>query len=325
MSLLACSILFLLLTSYPMDALIGNPLVHPGVLSLCSSVAVGLLITTFDKDQLFRYTYNIIVGWGAINFLFWVVGGGDTRLGFLDSQVIYAAFLFAIGIILGCWHFMHQTLPRRYVVSSSLFLLLCLLLSQTRAAIILLAIYLLFTYRAALIPKRKAVAGIAVGVVVIVIGFSSYFSRLIDYSYMAESVTYRASLIGASLPASPSQLLIGGGIGSIEDNIHAKGQQFPALAEDIKDGIIFESSHNYYADILVERGAIVLILFLLLLVVTLRHYKRSGRHSPLIWSVVVFSLVYLLVNNINIQMELILWVGILLLVFDPDKTPVVDS
>jgi len=306
------SSLALLLSQYREDAVFGRPLVHPSLLSLFCSITIGLFLTTIKKDSLFKYAYNVIFGWAIISFIFWAATDIHTRLGFLDSQIIYAAFLFAIGVMLGCWHYRQKTLPRQYIIGSSSFLLLCLLLSQTRSALLLLAICLVYIYRS-LLFKKKAVLTIGLGATLFVIIFSSYFSRLFDYQYFVKSIEYRVNLIEASVPENPVQLLKGGGVGIIEWNIHENGHKFASLAGDTEDGIIFESSHNYFVDILVERGIVVLLLLIFVIFYAIKQGSTPDKYQEFFKICLIFTCVYLFINNINIQMEVILWACILLL------------
>jgi uncharacterized protein YebE (UPF0316 family) len=71
---------------------------------LLASVAIALFVLSLDLRKTLTGVFYGTVAWAVVNFIFWVANTKATmRLGFLDSQVIYAACVFAIGIIIGMW------------------------------------------------------------------------------------------------------------------------------------------------------------------------------------------------------------------------------
>jgi hypothetical protein len=309
------STLILLSNSYLMDALLGRPLVHPSLLSLYSSLLVAIWLSTLPRVKLLIGSYGVIVGWAAINFMWWIAGNTNHRLGFLDSQVIYAAYLFAVGLMIGCRLYYRRYVSRRWLRWTLLFLLLCLVLSQTRSALTLVGLYLLYIYWPAVARHRRTILWLGGGLIAVVIVLNFYFSRLSNLPYLSKSVEYRLQLAAASFPEQPKKLWLGGGIGSIEWNIHSRGSAYKLLAPDIADDIVFESSHNYFIDVLVERGVVVLLLFGGLMAASVAR-RTTDRDAALIKGLLVFSLAYLFMNNINIQMELLTWTWAILLLAD---------
>ena len=132
-------------------------------------------------------------------------------------------------------------------------------------------------------------------------------SRLQSADYFQESAAYRFHLVQASLPGTAKDLLFGGGVGSIEQNIENNRGRYADIAVDPRELVRFESSHNYLVDVLVERGLVVAVLLVLVIVQALR--SASDKNSPA-RALLICTAAYLLVNNINLQMELLLWVGI---------------
>jgi O-antigen ligase len=307
----AVSTFALLIHSNPINGLIGKPHVHPSLLSLLSAISIGLFASNaLKKKGLFKGSFYAIVVWAVINLFSWIMlEDMSGRLGFLDSQIIYASLLFGIGIILGLWLYEQSVIKSRFVLAPIAFLIICLLLSQTRSAIVLTAIATLFMFYKHFISKR----GLFVVILVVVLGavlFSGqYFTRLRNTNYLVDSVEYRQQLVFASLPDNKAQLLFGGGVGSIESNIQNNGSNYGLLKSDLGRGVRFESSHNYIVDIVVERGIVVLGFMLALIVIGLiKVYRHPLPENKLLACLLLVTCVYLAVNNINIQMEVIFWV-----------------
>ncbi|MCX6727207.1 MAG: O-antigen ligase family protein [Candidatus Saccharibacteria bacterium] len=303
------------------QAFFGYPLVHPALASMFSSVCIGLWLTTLDRVSILKTAYYATLAWSSICFIYWLQDDISLRLGFVHSQVIYAACLFALGGMLALWHFNNKTLPRIFVVSSGLFLFACLLLSQTRSALLLLIVYILFSNRQSILTHKK-VSLLLAGLAVMSVALSGlYFSRLYNTGYLTRSVEYRMNLAQASFPSNDSQLLFGGGMGSIENNIHDNAPKYVLLEGDIKDGIKFESSHNYLVDIVVERGLLAALLFVFIVYQAI--FAGLRLQSPadrIIFDVYVFLLLFLFFNNINIQMEILLWSCMVLLLCGGHQT-----
>ncbi len=314
-TLLLTTTIFLFITSPVRSALYGYPLVHPSLLSLYASVAIGLFLTCLPVRRVLEYIFHGTVIWAIGNFIFWLLDTHATmRLGFLDSQVIYAACVFAIGVLLGLWHYRYGKLPTRYVRIATGFLLLCLLLTQTRSAIVLLVVIVLWKFTGSVRRHWHKTLALITGFLVAAVLLGGYFGRLYDVSYLGESVEYRLNLVQASMPKDTGSLLIGEGVGSIERNIQENSKSYPLLAPDIQDGIRFESSHNYAVDLLVERGIIVTGLYIGLCVLALRRRYTVSSPKGIVQAIAIFLALFLAVNNINIQMEMSLWVCILYLV-----------
>lgn len=314
----------LLLHPNPINGLIGKPHVHPSLLSLISAIGIGLFANyAIKKEELFKGAFFVIVGWAVLNLFSWIVlEDMRGRLGFLDSQIIYASLLFGIGIIIGLWLYEQRVISLRLTVSAVTFLILCLILSQTRSAIALTVIAIIFLFYKYFISKRNLIIAALLASLLAVLFFGQYFTRLTDKGYQAKSVRYRQQIVLASLPDNKAQLLIGGGVGSIERNVQVNGGKYDLLKPDIGQGVRFESSHNYIVDIVVERGIVVLGFMFFLIIIGLRNaYKNPSDENRLLACLLLVTAAYLAVNNINIQMEVIFWVCLtaLLCIKAPNK------
>lgn len=299
------------------NAFLGFPVVHSGMLSLLSALAVALVFSMNQhKRQLWLYIYAVLVAFGIANLLYWITHGHAERLGVIGIQINYSALLFLIGLVIGTWLLLRQV--SWWLYGSQAILLLALLLTQSRVEILLGLIVILVSC-IKLTPGRLR---LAVGAGIVLIGCISLlsFSRLRSPSYFATSWRYRVHLIQASLPTQPSRLLLGGGVGSLEENIQTNGQRFPDLRHDIQGGWHFESSHNYLVDLLVERGVIVLSLFVWLNWLAIARALQSKHHNWLLLSIYACTLGFLLFDNNTMQTELILWCCLLGLSFRQSKT-----
>lgn len=313
--LVIATILLLVRSPWP-DGLIGRPALHPSTASLWASVFLGLFLSTLPHRRLLKGFYAAIVWCAAVSFLFWLGSTTRGRLGFIDGQIIYASYLYLVAILIGCWLWSKGELRRAAALTSLGFLFACLVLTQTRSALAILAICLAWQYRHAFKHKLSRQAN-AIAVTAMVIAASTGVaivcllpsSRLTDRSYFAKSLTYRTQLAQAGLPRSLAGWLLGGGVGGIEANITNNASGYTDLAPDIQQGVRFESSHNYLVDLVVERGLVVTALMVALVVHAL-HKKPISSQGPL-HALLGSTVLFLLVNNINLPIELLAWTSII--------------
>lgn len=297
------------------DALIGRPLLHPSMLSLWASVACGFFwLQERNKRQVLVIAYGLIALWGMLNLL---LQSSSERLGALGVQVHYASFLWLVGIVIGWWLFDEFTARKRLIVGCQVFLTCCVILSGTRLTIVLAllasVIYLAFAHR----NKRALLLGVVAGLVVCSTLAVLTSNRVMNNDYLTESIRFRKSLAVAALPSISPAVLLGGGVGAVEAVITQNSDSSPLLAASFAEGWIFESSHNYLVDTLVERGIIVVVLLLIILLLAFRAaYLARNRESNLQVSVLLVSVLYVLGNNINVQVEMILWLAMLPLLCD---------
>ena len=321
LGLLIVSSLSLLTGSNIVQGLIGQPIGHPSLLSLYVSMALGLLFALLPaKERLFRYIYGFLLLFGLANLAYWLVHGVSMRLGLIGEQVNYTAGLLLVGLVIGNWLYLNKKLPSSLAWFSQSYLLILLLLTQSRAAIgLALACLVYLTFRANKHKQRFLLSISAVGLVALAtLIAASLFSRINNGHYFARSVQYRADLVLAALPRSPSTYLLGGGIGSLEHNIGTYGHEYAPINNDLSHGWRFESSHNYLIDILVERGVLVLIAFGWLMFEALRlgFGSRDSERKLLAFILLITSL-FTLVNNINVGLEVIIWTCMICLLILP--------
>ncbi len=297
------------------DALVGRPLLHPSILSLWASVACGLFwLQEQNKRLILVVAYGLITLWGLLNLL---LQSSSERLGALGVQVHYASFLWLVGIVIGWWLFHEFKARKRLIVGCQIFLTCCVILSGTRLTIVLAllasVIYLVFAHR----NKRAMLLGVVVGLVVCSMLAVLTSNRVMNNDYLTESISFRKSLVVAAMPSILPAVLFGGGMGAVEAAITHNSDSSPLLAASFAEGWRFESSHNYLIDTLVERGIIVTLLLLIILLLAFRSaYLVKNRESNLQVSVLLVSVMYVLGNNINVQVEMILWLAMLPLLCD---------
>ena len=296
--------------------IIGQPIIHPGLLSLYASILIGLVFAVSpDKKNIYKGFYALLVVFTVINLVYWLTHGLDSRLGFLGVQLNYTAYLTVIGLIIGIWAYSNRIFPIYLIYLSQLTLLVSALLTQSRVAILLaLASFILFVY--ILVKDHYKVTALLALTILIsllaVVRCSSSFDRVHNQSYLNTSVTYRLDLIKASIPVHLNKLILGGGVGSLEHNIGTNGQNYTPIKKDLKAGWKFESSHNYVVDILVERGVVVLILYIAFITYALKQGLRSSNNEQkLLLFLLLATLIFWFFNNINIQAELIMWGSII--------------
>ena len=313
--LVTTTFVLLVARSSGFSALTGRPLVHPAALSLVASVCIALFLSTLSRPKMVAGFFYVTVWWALVCVLYWLSDTTRGRLGFVDSQVIYAAYIFMIGTIAGVWLLAKKQLPDCWIIIGVLFLLICLVLTQTRSALAITALFLAWNYRGLL--RRYLYYSLAFTASIVILLTAGSFGRLNNFDYFVESTVYRLHLVQASLPSSSTAWILGGGIGSIQDNIERNRNNYSDLAIDPKEPVIFESSHNYLIDLVVERGLLVTLLMIYTVVRALRVRPDRGSPAKL---VLVCTVGYLLVNNINLQMELILWIVIVWQLYQPKSS-----
>ncbi|MGZ6005682.1 MAG: O-antigen ligase family protein, partial [Candidatus Saccharimonadales bacterium] len=310
--ILLISSISLLLHSPLSWALIGHPTVHPGLLSLLASLAVAITIARFFKiDIVFKFGYLLIILFQLANLIYWLTHGVDSRLGILGIQLNYTAFLAVCGLILGVGLAQRKQMSVNSLLACEFVLMACVLMTQSRAAIALAliasALFIAVLFKQAL--KPAAVVFSALLAVMLIAGARlNSFHRLHDGQYLDSSYSYRLDLNKAVFPKHPADLILGGGVSSLERNIGQNGLQYPPIAKDIRAGWRFESSHNYFVDLLVERGLVVLFVYLCLIIMAIRAgLAAKNPDSRIAVGLLLASLLFLSVNNTNIEMESLFW------------------
>ncbi|MDB5163448.1 MAG: hypothetical protein JWS12_65 [Candidatus Saccharibacteria bacterium] len=302
-----------LLQTRPLRAgLLGTPLIHPGLFSLYASVLIGFVFAAHRKALGFwKAAYWVILAFSLVNLLYWLTHGVSNRLGLVGIQINYSALIFVLGIVIGSWLYAHAYITTWQALAAQCLLLVSVALTQSRVEIVLaLLVSGWFACDLLLQKFSKTQAWLVLGVIgfVLVMGLS-FIPRVSSGSYFGTSVTYRRDLVRAALPTHTSGWILGSGITSLETNIATRGWQYPELRKDLQTGWHFESSHNYVVDLIVERGLIVLGLYLALTYLALQSaWQQKEASAKLLGVLLSCLLVFLLFDNINIQTELLYWV-----------------
>ena len=308
-SLVIVSSLALLRRGPIADGLVGQPTIHPGLLSLCSAIALGLVMSIVpDKKKFFSVSYYLLCAFAALNLVNFIVAHPG-RLGVLGAQINYTASLLLVALVIGNWLLHRGLLKLRSAGILQTLLFGGILLNQSRVAVIGATIlYVLFLYRCQQKSGRKATLLIALLPIIFGALAIGSLQRLHNTTYLRTSGSYRGDLVRAAVITKPSQLWLGGGADSLQHNIGKQGLKYPLLAKDLHSGLLFESSHNYFVDLLAERGVFVLLLFCILVLLSFRQaIFSSDPNQKLFGSILLVSLFFLFFNNINPQQEVIVW------------------
>ncbi len=292
------------------DTLFGRPLSHTSLLSFAASITIGLFFSIYKRStSLFEYIYYVIFSFSFFNLLYYLIFP-QARLGAFGLHINYTAHIIIIGLIIGLWLLQNQVIKSRRVIGAQFFLLLCVVMTLSRTAIIFvvpLFLYQLYIlWRADFKEITLAAAAIIILLVSLFIGIRG--ARITNSSYQKESFVYRYQLLQSVRPNSISALLFGEGIGSIEHNFNVRGHQYDLIKKDLSERILFESSHNYFVDIVVERGLVTFVLFCILLIHAIRKGLASNhKEDKLLMAIFIASLLFMMINNISIQQELIIF------------------
>lgn len=313
LGLLAAFILFsligLLRGNFISDTLFGRPLSHVSLLSFGVSISIGLLFSLHKRQpSLFEYTYYVIFSFSFFNLLYYLIFP-QARLGAFGLHINYTAHIIIIGLIIGLWLLQNYLQKSKKIIGMQFFMWFCVVMTLSRTA--LLFVIPLFLYQLYILWQtgfRKITLAFAL---ITILSGSLFISvrgtRVTNSSYQKESLAYRYQLLQSATPNSTPALLFGEGIGSIEHNFNVRGHQYNLIEKDLSQRILFESSHNYFVDIVVERGLVTFVLFCILLIHALRKGLSSNRkEDKLLMAILITSLVFMMINNIGIQQELII-------------------
>jgi O-antigen ligase len=304
-----CNLISLLVNPHKVYDLLGAPYLRLGTAGFLACVGCGLLLRQLPTSRLIKYLYLIISMsiWLSLPYN-WLKFHNLLRIGGVFSQ----ADVFAgCGLLLGMEALRRYPQRQALILGNQLLLTVVLILSETRAVILLVfilgLIWLIRHHPSAVV--KQVTLGICLCLVIGLLG-SYHFTanRLNNPSAAINSLRYRLDLQTAALQATTHKPLEGYGAGNVADALDCKTLASTRLQATCHEGYFFNSSHNIFLDRILAFGWLGGSVFLaLVLLAVYRQLRVTGEYSILGYLVVLIA-GYYCTNVTSITLELLLWI-----------------
>jgi O-antigen ligase len=305
-----CCLVSLLVNPHLGYDFFGAPYIRLGTAGLLSCVGIGLLLTTVARKRLLTGLYLIILGLSVVSVPYsWWHFHSLLRVGGVFSQADIMACFIGCGLLLGL-EMLHLYPRRRNVLlAGQLFWAVLLLLTQTRAVLLIVIVLGLvweLCKRRGHEFKRVAFYGAAA---LLLLGGLHYFapSRLTNTAYASESIHYRLTLQGYALKASWQKPFWGYGPGNLADALSCPRLTSPALQKTCRKGYFFNSSHNIFIDRVLAIGWPGGLSYLVLVLLAIYRGLRGRPETRIFGYAVALVGCYYLTNVTSVTLELLLW------------------
>lgn len=307
---LACTVSWLVHASV-LNAF-GGALARLGSLELLSAVGIGLALAHLPRQRLVTALYASIIVLALISLPYNLLTAHHlVRIGGLLHQPDFFAVIVGVGLLLGADVWQKAPKYRPYLAAGQAYLVIVLVMTQTRAVIALLLLLTLSgLWLSGLTIKRKTLLSL-VSLALIAMGFFSLQAvlpgRLTNGHYADQSVSYRLSLQGYAVKALPKKPPAGYGAGSLPQALPCRRLTTPALQATCHEGHYFDSSHNVYLDRLLALGWLGGLSFIGLVILAL--FKGSHQRN-VFWYITLLIALYYLTNPTDLEIELLMWVAL---------------
>lgn len=309
--LLVTSLLSMLLTPNINYGLFGAPLVRLGAGGLISCIGIALLTLNFKFDDLIKYLYLIIVGFALVSLPYAIINSSEMdRLGGLSNQATIFSCIVGVGFIFGLNIFAAFSKYRPYIVLIQVFLFSLIVLSQTRAIILLVILLtLVWSYKSYGKSSFRFIPVLMISLLLIVfISQTIHSNRIIDNQYAEKSINYRIELQKSASTALLEYPLFGYGPGNMADALPCNKLQDSMLQKTCSQGYFFNSSHNIFLDRLITYGWIHGLIFITLIILGLYNSFRRSQKQRIFGFALILISGYYLTNVTGVVLELLLWV-----------------
>lgn len=289
----------------------GAPYIRLGAAGLLSCVGIGMLLTTAPRQQLLTWLYAMILGLSAVSVPYsWWHFHSLLRIGGVFSQADVFACFIGCGLLLGLEMLRSYPRHRHTLMSIQVFWIVLLLLSQTRAVLLLVIILCLlweFHYRGSKALKPVMLYS---ATALLLLGGLYYFApdRLTNTAYASESIHYRLVLQGYALKASEQKPVLGYGPGNLADALPCSRLLAKPLQTTCQQGYFFNSSHNIFIDRVLAIGWLGGLAFLAIALLAVYKGLSSGPGALIFGYVIMLIGGYYFTNITSITLELLLWV-----------------
>ena len=296
--------------------ILGAPYIRLGSAGLTACIGCGLALSRVSTKRLISSLYSVISAIALLSLPFsWYRYGSFTRIGGLFSQADIFAVILGCGLLLGFAVIKLYPRYRLYIGLMEIYMLVLLMLTQTRAALVLVGIlflYLIWQSRTQLkLSKLKWVA-IICGLILVIIGAKLLLpTRVTNTSYAYQSISYRLSLQKYALKSVETRPYLGYGPGNLADSLACNKLDSSTLQKSCKEGYFFNSSHNIFIDRLLAIGIIGGLAYLTFVIIEITKGLRSDRNTQILALCALLITAYYLTNVTSISLELLFWIILL--------------
>lgn len=288
--------------------LFGAPYLRLGAAGLLSCIGIGWLLACLKPKRLMHILYSLLVAVAALSvpYSLWRFGV-VLRLPGLVAQTDVLATLAAVGWLLGLQLWRRYPKYRKWLAVTQVSLLSVLLLTETRAVIVItIGLSLAWLWQHA--NRRVFWSGLAITGLLLGLGSLTVSnSRLTNPGYANQSVAYRLSLQQAALAASAHKPWLGYGPGNLADALACKRLKAPALEATCRQGYFFNSSHNIFIDRALAVGWVGGAAYAGLVISAVYRGLRDSRTRIFGYATLLIA-GYYLTNVTSVVLELLLWV-----------------
>jgi O-antigen ligase len=307
----ACCLVSLLVNPHFGYDFLGAPYIRLGAAGLVSCLGIGLLLTTVSPKRLLSGLYLIILGLSVISVPYsWWHFHSLWRIGGVFSQADIMACFIGCGLLFGLE--MRRLYPghRRVLAGTQLFWLVLLVLSETRAVLLLVIVLGLVWELHGRRTRRLKLAALYIMAALILLGGLHYLmpNRLTNTAYASRSIHYRLTLQGYALKASRQKPVWGYGPGNLADALSCSRLPAGALQTTCHQGYFFNSSHNIFIDRILAIGWLGGLSYLAIVLLAIYRSIRSTRETRVFCYAVILIGCYYLTNVTSVTLELLLWV-----------------
>lgn len=303
-----------LIFNHALINLFGSSFLRLGVLPLIACVGCGLFLRGVPTKRLLSWIYCSSVILAVISLASLRSFSSNGRFGGVFHQADILGVWMGCSLILGIGVWQLYPSRRRLIVVAQLLVLVTMLLSQTRAVILLvglIGVIILLRSHLSMAWKVSAAAAMAVCLVFVVAVTGHLEPHILNRQDAAESVSYRADLQTYALRASVHHPFFGYGAGNVTKALSCPSLTSPSLQQTCQEGFYFNSSHNIYLDRVLAFGFVGGIAFLLIVLYALYAGLRTrGIDQYYAYAALIIALYYL-TNVTNAPLELLLWVLLL--------------
>ena len=292
----------------------GAPYIRLGTGSLLACVGIGLLLTTIQRQRLLTWLYVMILGLSVVSVPYsWWHFHSLLRIGGVFAQADILACFVGCGLLFGLEMLSLYPLRRNILLSVQLFWAILLVLTQTRAVLLIVIILCLLWELQKLRGdkfKRVALYGVTA---LLLLGGLHYFipNRLTNTAYASESIHYRLTLQSYALKVSEQKPVWGYGPGNLADALSCPRLPAGALQTTCHQGYFFNSSHNIFIDRVLAIGWLGGLAFLGVVILAIYRSLGGKRIVRTLGYAVILISCYYLTNVTSVTLELLLWVLLL--------------
>lgn len=284
-----------------------------GVLTLLACIGCGLIVRQVPAKRLAQGIYASSVALAAVTIPYsLLISGNLSRTGGVFHQADFLAMWLVCGCIVGYGLWPKKTAYRALMTLSQLLVIGVILLTQTRAALLLLVVLSICIAIRELHARWRIMAIVLVLITAVLIGsvlhMTAPHNRILDRGYSSESLRYRASLQSYGVRAVRHQPMVGYGPGGIQNALSCLTFHDRALQETCRQGYYFDSSHDIFLDRFIALGIVGGLAFLVTVIGLLWAGIRSAGTSRYFWYAALAICLYYLTNVTSVGIELLLWI-----------------